>query len=226
MSDQLNSQPSIQTPGQAPAPEATVPTYITQAELKAALDAQKTELQGLLAKNYQGVQSKTDTIAAEVKQQVNAIDAFVKKMTAAGVTITAEQTKAMKQDAMMEALTAESQQPPQQPQARGNGSGDGEQLDPVSLAAVSMMEATGVQIEDSDPEVAEIEKAIDGTPKEYLAAVQRAILAKQARLAQTPQQTLARVPGSLPPGAPSNNPIHNIMTPSDLWAEAKRQGKV
>jgi hypothetical protein len=225
MSDQLNSQPSIQPPGQATAPEAPAP-YITQAELRTALEAQKTELQNLLAKNYQGVQSKTDNIAAQVKQQVNAIDAFVQKMTAAGVTVTAEQTKTLKQDAMMEALTSEPQQPHQQPQARGNGSGDGEQLDSVSLAALSMMEVQGVQIEDSDPEVAEIAKAIDGTPKDYLAAVQRAIQAKQARLAQTPQQTMARVPGSLPPGAPSNNPIHNIMTPSDLWAEAKRQGKV
>ena len=227
MSDQPQGQPSLQSPGQGTAPEATAPTYITQADLMAALSAQKNEIQSLLSKNYQGVQSKTDSIAAQVRQSVNAIDLFAKKMTDAGVIISAEQTKALKQDAMMEALTTESPKTTPPPQAQGNGSGDGEQLDPTTIAAMNMMEAYGVQIEEGDPEVAEIKKAADeGTAKEYLAAVLKGIQSKQARTAQTPSQTFARVPGAMPPGAPGNNPISNIKTPSDLWAEAKRQGKV
>jgi hypothetical protein len=141
-----------------------------------------------------------------VRQEFKQLGSLVEAQKAAGVEITPEQENAMKQNIVMNALSAEPEEPkPEEEQAAGGAPAQEptQQADPISQAAWTMMQERGTDILESDPEFETLDME---SPYKFLMSVDAAINAKEQRLAQegtskesaneNQQGKFARIPGA------------------------------
>lgn len=202
-------------PAQEQQAETTQPKYVTDEQLSKAL----TDIQRKMENLYHGVQTRDNKVANRIKQWEDAAKAQ-------GVQLTESQRKLMQDTALIQTIAEESnaKQPVQQVPGQGQvpGNVDQQLIERVNLAAETMMIAADTQIQDNDPENAIIVAAENGSPKDYLIAVQKAIDAKQARLNVPPQAQPQPQPGAIKSpgvvkGVPQSNPIENVNDTNELW---------
>ena len=205
-------------------PKPTSPQYITNEQLQQVLKQYTTEIQQKMDNLYHGVQTRDNRVQNLVKQWEAAAKAQ-------GVELNDSQRKLMADTALIETIkqTANTTQPPAPVPGQGQAEGNVDQqlIERVNQTAYNMQLVAGVTIEDSDPEISILAAAENGTPKEYLDAIQKAINAKQARTAGSPNvaptQAAPGAPKSpgLVKGVPQSNPISNINDPDELWKLTK-----
>lgn len=231
MSDQLqgNQSPSSEpggTPGQETQPGTTPAGYVTVADFNQALADLKKEL----AKNYQGVQKQVDRGRNQIKAE---LDKYFTELKGLGVELTPQQ----KQQITVDKLLASFESPEagrDAPAGQQAAQPAGENRTPLQVSIDEevdrMIAKAGITLEDTDPELALIEKASSGTIAEYLGAVQSAIEAKKARLSTQGQRGIGEIAGRMPSlasgGQPQSNPIQNITDPDQLWELAKKHGRI
>lgn len=207
---------------QPPAQGGNEPQYITKAELDGKLE----ELKSLLGKNFQAVQSQTDRYQSKVQAALQNFEGAIKTLTDQGISIDPAMVKSAKQQVAFDAMTKgdlPAEQAPQEPAEEVNPQLSAYR-DTVTAAAEQLMTVSGITLEDDDPEIEQfIEPAAEGTPKQYLEAITKAITAKRERLAKGVS------PGALPSltsgGSAASNSIQNIMDTETLWNLAMKDRK-
>jgi hypothetical protein len=199
------------------------PQYVTveQAEqmVREAVKQSQATAQKLVAKSG-------NRLKANVQEKLQALEATLKLQSDAGVEITPEQRKALQQQVVVDALAEEPEVDPNaQPSQSGETqppAGQGEQPDPITQAAWSMMQERGVDILEDDPEFGILDMA---SPYKFLLSVDKAITTKETRLQKSSSEEPkegsphARIPGAgaggqsegalLPQGTP---PIERLNT--------------
>lgn len=136
-------------------------------------------------------QSHTDKTAARITKELT-------RLQQAGIQATPEQVQALIDQ---EAGSAQPSQPapaapvsppaaaPAQAQTQAQPAPGSEQ-DPVTAAAVAIMQEAGIQVEEADPEFAMVDTKTDNAGK-FLASVNKAVQAKRERIQRDPA---ARIP--------------------------------
>ena len=224
VNQQAGAQATPPEASEGAAPATAQPEYIT----KAQFDEFAQSLKDGLNKNFQAVQSQTDRYQQRVQAGLDGLKQHLELLKGEGVTLTPQQVKSLEAQVKLDALTRETQ-PAGQAQAQGTaqaqaqpGAGE-EELDPVTQAAITLMEVEGAVVEDDDPEAAILMKAASGTQQEYYKAAKEAAKAKVERLEREKKDPAARITSNLT-GSPASNPIANITSPSDLWDAAVKGG--
>ena len=201
-----DDQTQVQQPGQAEAEqsqetavegsgqgltEARVRDIVTEAVKTVLVDVERTQ------------QSQRDKLEARVRKEV---ENRIAVLTEAGVEPTEQQRRTIESATRKQVASAEATKPTAEPE-------DGDGQDPVTLAANAMMRQAGVEITPEDPEAQPMIAA--RTPQQFIAATQKAIEAKKARLAkqsQTQPETEAEAPTNIPvPPAPQVNPAGRVV---------------
>ena len=201
-----DDQTQVQQPGQAEAEqsqetavegsgqgltEARVRDIVTEAVKTVLVDVERTQ------------QSQRDKLEARVRKEV---ENRIAVLTEAGVEPTEQQRRTIESATRKQVASAEATKPTAEPE-----NDDGQ--DPVTLAANAMMRQAGVEITPEDPEAQPMISA--RTPQQFIAATQKAIEAKKARLAkqsQTQPETEAEAPTNIPvPPTPQVNPAGRVV---------------
>jgi hypothetical protein len=240
-----------QLPGQAPGQEPVnvpqgqeqapgkQPEYITREEAtrlaqQAAEEAYR-KAQGLFDKGRDGILKK-------VQSDLQALTKSLELQKQAGFQITPDQESALRNQVIQRALSEPEAPAPPQPssnqpaQAGTQGAEDnGAPHNEYEAAAFALFDSTGILIEQTDPEAAQLDNS---SGPAWLTSVAKAIEAKRTRLASPPQppqqqaavQTTAQQPPARTPtnagsyGAPVN-PIANINDPQELLRMALGTGR-
>jgi len=191
------------------------PQYITVDEAKKLTEQ---AVQEAVSKAQSLVDKSGNRVQAKVQERLQNLEATLKMQTDAGVEITPAQRKALEQQVVLDTFkeaeadpNAQSTQkePPQAPP------GQGEQIDPITQAAWTMMQERGVDILENDPEF----KILDmSSPYKFLLSVDKAISAKETRVQSSSEEPEpmgspnARIPGA-GAGGSSNNTLLPQGTP-------------
>jgi hypothetical protein len=191
-----------------------------QADLRAAEEAAFRRAQGLYESGRTNFEQKVQGELASLKN-------FIEVAKLSGKEITPQDEQQMRQNVIARAYeTAQPATPPGQPQLQAP-EGNGDDADPVTLAAWEMMKEVGVDIEDNDPEVRLI--VDNGTPLQFIRSVEKAIAAKQARTGATGNQ-----PPAVQPHVPTNAggggaPAYQQLKPGDQdarWEQIQSNGRL
>jgi len=185
------------------------PQYITVDEAKKLTEQ---AVQEAVSKAQSLVDKSGNRVQARVQERLKELEATLKMQADAGIEVTPAQKKALQQQVVVDALAEEpgadpnaqstQKEPPQAPP------GQGEQIDPITQAAWTMMQERGVDILESDPEF----KILDmSSPYKFLLSVDKAISAKETRVQSSSEEPNqmgsnphARIPGAGAGGSSSN----------------------
>jgi len=169
--------------------EARVRDIVTEAVKGVLVDVERTQ------------QSQRDKLEARVRKEV---ESRIAALAEAGVEPTEQQKRTIESATRKQIASAEATKP-----VEPEGDGD----DPVTLAANAMMRQAGVEITPEDPEAQPMIAA--RTPQQFIAATQKAIEAKKARLAKSQAQpeTEAEAPTNTTPvpSTPQVNPAGRVV---------------
>ena len=198
-----NASQSVE-PGTPSVPDALTPESVRKIAEEVA-ESKFRQAQGLI--------DKADSrITKKVQAELKSLEQTVAMQKAIGLEIPPEKVNQLQQQIIARAYTEpDASQPPApsgmtptqvNPQEPG--------LDPVTAAAYKLMQAKGMVIEDSDPEVAMIDQS---DPYQFMISLDRAIDSKKARVAKATQ-----------PGTPTN--AGSQGNPQGLEAQYKAELKV
>jgi hypothetical protein len=223
-SDETKNEQVGNAPGQEQTPTTPPAGYVTIEEFNKTIKGMEDKLSNW----YRGIQSQTDNIDTRVQKRIAEYEAAA---TLQGVKLTDSQKQQLTDQTTLDEIRASSsaQNTNANPDPmQRQGESDEMFANRVNDAADTLMKAAGITFEDSDPEVALINKAAnDGSAEAYLQAHQEAIKLKKERLAGNTGQNrppTGGVPGAMP-GTPNSNPISNIMDKDQLWELAMKQGE-
>ena len=187
--EESQATPVVEGAGQG-LTEARVRDIVTEAVKGVLVDVERTQ------------QSQRDKLEARVRKEV---ESRIAALAEAGVEPTEQQKRTIESATRKQIASAEATKPTAEPE------GDGD--DPVTLAANAMMRQAGVEITPEDPEAQPMIAA--RTPQQFIAATQKAIEAKKARLAKQSQaqpETEAEAPTNIPvPPTPQVNPAGRVV---------------
>lgn len=168
-------------------------SYVSKAELSQTVEQLKREVQSLVDKNV----SRVDQRVAEANRK--ATDTL-EMLKASGMQVTAQQEAQIKNAAVNQALqTADPSTQGTTAPAQGQ---QAQQIHPVDMAANAILKATGVSLDDADPEIKMInmDAIRTGDSDAYLASIQVAASAKKARMSKGTGGAAA-TPGAIGSGA-------------------------
>ena len=151
-------------------------------------------------------QSLTDKSEARIRKDIqdklNQIDQARKTFEAAGVTITPEINEKIRRQVIDDGLLGESASETRGQPGRANPETQGAAVnDPISQAALTMMQEAGVTVLDTDPEAGTLDYT---SPRSFLRSLDQAIEAKRARTTAQPGQTIPGAPAAGANRAPTN----------------------
>lgn len=229
MGDQTNAvvfepeegQPQVQQPQQpvTGAPDTAQPKYITLEDAqRLAADAAKQAEEAA----FRRAQGYFDKGQSRVRERLDGLTEHLKLMTSAGVQVTPEQERIMRQRALEDAFQPDPA-PAASPGAQPGPKPVTTPPDPVTADAWGMMQKAGVYLEDGDPETDSLDQSHG--PYAFLRSVEKAIDAKRQRTGQvspeTPQnvvqpQVPARSPTNVGGTGVSTDPILSNMDADDL----------
>jgi hypothetical protein len=227
-SDEPTGQETLPLPAKKEAGKETTPDFITSEQLEAAVKTITKEFKGTMDSYNREIQSREGKFMAGVKRRVTQLEEAAET---AGVSLSDAQRESLQGQAILEGLSELTSEPSGGKTPDQVPTGDDENKR-VNLVADSLMKASGVVINDDDPEVKLIKKSEDGTEREYYAAVLNAIETKEARLkaqpeskeTEDPNKTRARVPGAVK--GSSAPPNYAAMSDEELWKTVKEEGKI
>lgn len=213
-------QPSSKPAEETPASEE--PKYLTVEQFNQMAETLKKDLQanaqGLIDKNSHRIEAKVQGQLAELTRAI----AIQRK---AGINITPEQEKLLKQEIINSAFEpVQDQNQASQQQAAPPAPAGEPEIHPAVKAALAYMKKAGVQIEDVDPEVELIDQATTDEGV-FLASVMEAVQTKKARIQQEENRASpeSRIP-SLGKGAPKGGFDPN-MDSSAYFREGYKKNK-
>jgi hypothetical protein len=228
MSDKITAPDFQAQPGQV-APEtppggeqSTGQQFVTVEEAKrlaeAAAEQAFRRAQGLVDKASQANQLK-------VREALSKVDDVLKMQRDSGIQITPEQEAALRSRVMEKAYTTDGDKPLSQ---AGETLPDQDAVpppDPITAEAWRRMQANGVIIEETDPEI----KLLEGStsPQDWLAKIDQAIIAKKVRTQPATQPSGVDI--SLTPtsaggsGRYNPNDLSQVKDPDALWELASKK---
>lgn len=215
MGNEQASQSSQQTPGQESANGAPAQAGVTRAELESEI----ARLTQAIEKNWKGAQSRQDGFESRVQRNLQNLEGMLKNLSESGITVTSEQRAHLQQKAMLDAFEPPTSQAPAVQQATPEGEGE---IDPMVQGILDFMTEQGVMIEDDDPELPALTKALEsGHPGKIMSAAVKAVGDKRTRLANNanPNVAAARSPTLGAGGTPTSPLAGKIVKSDDLWAE-------
>jgi hypothetical protein len=189
---------------------------VTQAELK----AHKQELQELLAKQYQGIQSLVDRQSGNLKAALDPVNNLIASLRAQGVEISDAQAEGERNKAVTTALTGGPDElgpdgKPVQPGQKPGEPAPADEQTGMGKLAMDMMREQGVVISEKDTaELALIDQETKD-PKVFMDSFQAALDAKVQRLAADPGGTGDDVTDGKPKG-PGLQPRGKGTKPSNV----------
>jgi hypothetical protein len=183
--------------GAQPAEAQPQPSYVTRADLEAAMRQAIKEAQSMMDK-------KDDTTVKAVNAKLADLDQRILALRAAGYNMTEADVKAAKDLAVRQVLMEGGQQagqPVPQP---------GENFDNVNRQAEAIFKRYGIIVTAEDDEAKEVDMS---SPEAFIASLPDAAMKKKARLAQASGPTAppeARMPGNTASGPPVGDEVAQL----------------
>jgi hypothetical protein len=202
-------QPAQPSPAEG-APSTPAGQYLTREEFRQ-------EMAQALAEHEREQQSQRDKLENRVKSEIQKTASLLKEVT--GADPTPDQLRAIEQQTRqnVNVQTEEPQRPGQ------DGKAQPESVNPIVAIAQERLKEIGVQLEPTDPEAAELEK-FNGTPNQWLRAVEKAANAKKARISQENAPPGARL-NTIAGGSPTpGNAISGVKDIGELFRLARQNG--
>jgi len=210
-----------------PQGQAIQPEYVTREQLETFVD----ELKGTFTEAYRGVQSQNDRAVSKMQQIQQQIAQSLQGFPGA----TPEQIQQFSREKAIESLFE--QQPPaqpgtapgqEQPPAQPGTNGTGQQPAPsepthwTEPITSNLVETFGFDIEESDPEYADLAKLTEAkNPMDFIDGYRQALTAKAER---TKKQLPARMPATASVSSPPADKLPN--DPDQLFEMAKKAGRI
>jgi hypothetical protein len=188
------------TPTQETVPTSTAEGQpekpLSAAEIRQIIQEETLKAMDIAKRQSMSAQAKSE---ARIKQMVNDQLATLK---AAGVQVGTQEAQAIESTIRSQASQAET--PPDVPGEQAGEETDSEDPRAINMAAEAMMRATGVFVNDDDPEA----KLLDmSNGQAFLASLNKAIAAKQTRTTTSPE---ARMPAGGGKGAQVTSVVREL----------------
>lgn len=162
-------------------------------------------------------QSYADKGRVRVEKAVASTQAAIDQMRNLGQQVTPDQEKTLLETAARKAMTEPEAEPQAQPVQAG--SGQPAAADPIMSEVLKMQKDAGVELFDTDPEVAKIVRN-EGLAA-YFKSVEAALAAKKARTSKQPNQPAAEGFHSAVSGSASEAPVSSAH---EAWKKAYKKG--
>lgn len=180
-SEDGNGTPSPQPETPLVPPEDTgeepQPKYVTEDTLKSTLESFERRMQS-------SRDSALGTFDKRIKAKIEQVEKDVKGWREQGVTISPEQEQQRRMKALEEVMleNPDTNQPSGQPGEATQGVPDEAVVKETNARAAQIMQQTGIQIEDGDPELVLLDQT---SPEAYLASLRNALYQKGLRAGST-----------------------------------------
>jgi hypothetical protein len=214
-----------ETPPAGEQPTPATPAFVTKEQLDAEIARLNKVYENKMNAFFRGTESSNDKFKNAVQQRITKLETAAQQL---GVPLTESQKQQITDQATLEELQLATQS---LPSANNQQEQFSEEEIKVNNAAQALIDLSGITFDENDPEGKIIDEVAEsGDAEKYLKAVQQAIDAKKARLAQAGVVPTERVPEGGAPGAiggtPNANPIANVSDPDKLWEMAKQKGQI